>query len=245
MILSKKVRLYPSEIQEQKLWQSVGTARFIYNWTLSRQEENYKNGGKFISDNELRKEITQLKKDELSWLNKVSNNVAKQAVKDGCDAYKRFFKGLSDKPRFKSRRKSRKSFYNDNWKLKVKEGKLVNIEKVGWIKTNEQIPIGVKYSNPRISYDNKYWYISIGIEQEEIQEETFRVPRHLDPRYAVLRKRLPGRRGRRQRVPRYLQGIPHFFREVLLRARLHCGSRGCAVHLRLDRLPDQHDRPGP
>ena len=171
MILAKKVRLYPSEIQEQKLWQSVGTARFIYNWTLSRQEENYKNGGKFISDNELRKEITQLKKDELSWLNKVSNNVAKQAVKDGCDAYKRFFKGLSDKPRFKSRRKSRKSFYNDNWKLKVKEGKLVNIEKVGWIKTNEQIPIGVKYSNPRISYDNKYWYISIGIEQEEIQEE--------------------------------------------------------------------------
>ena len=171
MILAKKVRLYPSEIQEQKLWQSVGTARFIYNWTLSRQEENYKNGGKFISDNELRKEITKLKKDELSWLNKVSNNVAKQAVKDGCDAYKRFFKGLSDKPRFKSRRKSRKSFYNDNWKLKVKEGKLVNIEKVGWIKTNEQIPIGVKYSNPRISYDNKYWYISIGIEQEEIQEE--------------------------------------------------------------------------
>ena len=171
MILAKKVRLYPSEIQEQKLWQSVGTARFIYNWTLSRQEENYKNGGKFISDNELRKEITKLKKNELSWLNEVSNNVSKQAVKDGCDAYKRFFKGLSDKPRFKSRRKSKKSFYNDNWKLKVKDGKFVNIEKVGWIKTNEQIPIGVKYSNPRISYDNKYWYISVGIEQEEIQEE--------------------------------------------------------------------------
>ena len=171
MILAKKVRLYPTETQEQKLWQSVGTARFIYNWTIARQEENYKNGGKFISDNELRKEITKLKKDELSWLNEVSNNVSKQAVKDGCDAYKRFFKGLSDKPRFKSRRKSKKSFYNDNWKLKVKDGKFVNIEKVGWIKTNEQIPIGVKYSNPRISYDNKYWYISIGIEQEEIQEE--------------------------------------------------------------------------
>ena len=28
MILSKKVRLYPSELQEKKLWQSVGTARF-------------------------------------------------------------------------------------------------------------------------------------------------------------------------------------------------------------------------
>ena len=171
MILAKKVRLYPSEIQEQKLWKSVNTARFIYNWTLARQEENYKNGGKFISNNELRKEITQLKKNELSWLNEVSNNVAKQSVKDACNSYERFFKGLSNKPKFKSKKKSKKSFYNDNYSLKVKEGKLVKIEKVGWIKTNEQLPIGVKYSNPRISYDNKYWYISVGIEQEEIREK--------------------------------------------------------------------------
>ena len=171
MILAKKVRLYPSEIQEQKLWQSVGTARFIYNWTLAKQEENYKNGGKFIPDGTLRKEITQLKKNELNWLSDVSNNVAKQAVKDACDAYKRFFKGLSGKPRFKTKKRSKKSFYNDNVKLKVKDNKLVNIEKIGWIKTNEQLPIGVKYSNPRISYDNKYWYISVGIEQEENQEE--------------------------------------------------------------------------
>ena len=171
MILAKKVRLYPNEIQEQKLWQSVGTARFIYNWTLAKQEENYKNGGKFISDGVLRKEITQLKKNELSWLNEVSNNIAKQAVKDACDAYKKFFKGLSDKPKFKSKKRSKKSFYNDNVKLNVKDNKLVNIEKIGWIKTNEQLPIGVKYSNPRISYDNKYWYISVGIEQEENQEE--------------------------------------------------------------------------
>lgn len=170
MILSKKVRLYPSEIQEQKLLKSVGTARFIYNWTIERQEESYKNGGKFIPDGILRKEITQLKKNELSWLNEVSSNVSKQAVKDACNAYKNFFKGLSNKPRFKTK-KSKKSFHNDNVKLKVKEGKLVNIEKVGWIKTNEQLPIGVKYSNPRISYDNKYWYISVGIDKDEIQEE--------------------------------------------------------------------------
>lgn len=166
MILTKKVRLYPTEIQEKKLLQCVGTARFIYNWTLARQEENYKNGGKFIKDGDLRKEITQLKKSELSWLNEVSNNVAKQAVKDACNAYKRFFKGLANKPRFKSKKKSKPSFYNDNIKLKVKEGKLVNIEKVGWIRTNEQLPVGVKYTNPRVSYDNKYWYISVGIERE-------------------------------------------------------------------------------
>lgn len=65
------------------MWKSVGTARWVYNWTLSKQEESYKNDGKFISDGELRKELTQLKKTEkYSWLQDVSNNVAKQAVKD-------------------------------------------------------------------------------------------------------------------------------------------------------------------
>ena len=166
MILAKKIRLYPTEEQEQKLWQSVGTARFIYNWTLNRQEENYKNGDKFIKDSDLRKEITQLKKDELSWLNEVSNNVAKQAVKDCCNAYKNFFKGLVDKPKFKSRKKSKPSFYNDTSKLKAKE-KSVLIEKIGWVKTKEQVPMDVKYTNPRIIYDNKYWYLSVGIEQEQ------------------------------------------------------------------------------
>jgi len=80
-------------------------------------------------------------------------------------------KSFLNKPTFKSKRKSKKSFYNDNVSLKVKDGKQVLIEKVGWISTNEQIPIGVKYTNPRITHDNKYWYLSVGIEQETSQEE--------------------------------------------------------------------------
>ncbi|WP_153016383.1 RNA-guided endonuclease InsQ/TnpB family protein, partial [Clostridium tepidiprofundi] len=65
------------------------------------------------------------------------------------------------------RRKSKPSFYNDNIKLKVKP-KLVLIEKVGWIKTAEQIPMNVKYTNPRVSFDGKYWYLSVGIERENL-----------------------------------------------------------------------------
>jgi len=170
MIRAKKVRLYPTEEQERIMWKSVGTARFIYNWTLAKQQENYKQGGKFISDNDLRKQITQLKKNDLLWLNEVSNNVAKQAVKDGCDAYKRFFEGLAERPRFKSKKKTKPNFYNDTSKLKVNT-KAVLLEKIGWVnvKPNE-IPISpCKYTNPRISNDGKYWYLSVGIEQEQPQ----------------------------------------------------------------------------
>ncbi|AFS77230.1 IS605 transposase, OrfB family [Gottschalkia acidurici 9a] len=171
MILAKKVRIIPNIEQEQQLWKSVGTARFIYNWTLAKQEGNYKNGGKFISDGDLRKKITLMKQtEEYKWLKEVSNNIAKQAVKDACSAYKRFFKGLANRPKFKSKRKSKPSFYNDNVKLKVKHKQII-IEKVGWIKTSEQIPIGVKYTNPRVSFDGKYWYISVGTEKENLKVE--------------------------------------------------------------------------
>lgn len=170
MILTKKVRLKPTKEQEQRLWKSVGTARWVYNWTLSRQQENYEQGGKFISNDDLRKELTRLKQTgEFKWLYNVSNNIAKQAVKDACDAYMKFFKGQSAFPKFKSRRKSKPSFYNDNVKLKVKKNTVL-LEKVGWIQTSEQLPINVKYKNPRITFDKKYWYISIGMEEEPIKE---------------------------------------------------------------------------
>ncbi|PEF60537.1 RNA-guided endonuclease InsQ/TnpB family protein [Bacillus cereus] len=166
MILARKVRIRPNKEQEHQLWKSIGTARWAYNWTLGKQEANHKHGGKFLSDGILRKELTVLKQtEEYVWLYEVSNNITKQAIKDACEAYKRFFKGLADKPRFKSRRKSKSSFYNDNVKLKVRNNEVL-IEKVGWMKTSESLPVDVKYTNPRIHFDGKYWYLSVGVENE-------------------------------------------------------------------------------
>ncbi|MED1785854.1 transposase [Brevibacillus fortis] len=166
MLLAMKVRLKPTPEQENQLWKSAGTARWAYNWTLARQEENYRNGGKFLPNTILRKELTQVKLSKnYVWLYDVSNDVTKQAVKDACDAYKKFFKKQADKPRFKSRKKSKPSFYNDNVKLRVKKG-LVFLLKVGWVRTSEQIPVDTTYINPRISFDGKYWYLSVSIEQE-------------------------------------------------------------------------------
>ena len=97
MIKTIKVMLIPNNKQITKLFQYAGTARFAFNWALAREQENYENGGKFISDNDLRKEFTILKHTyEYAWLNNISNNVMKQAIKDACDAYKKFFKGYSN-----------------------------------------------------------------------------------------------------------------------------------------------------
>ena len=175
--------LIPNNKQKTKLFQCFGVSRFAYNWTLGKQQENYKNGGKFISDNDLRKEFTQLKKTkEYEWLNQYSNNIPKQAIKDACDSYKKFFKGYSKFPKFKSKKKSRPSFYVDNMKIQftdthVKLEKLSsstkkNKAKLNWIRLAEKgrVPIDCKYSNPRVTFDGINFWISVGVEVEDILE---------------------------------------------------------------------------
>lgn len=180
MIKTIRVMLIPNNKQKTKLFQYANTARFAYNWALGREKENYKNGGKFLSDGDLRKEFTQLKKtEEYFWLNEVSNNVTKQAIKDACNAYKNFFKAYSKFPKFKSRKHSVPSFYQDNVKIKFTEthvkvegfatSKKKNKQKTNWIRLAEynRIPTDCKYTNPRIKYDGLNWWITVGVEYED------------------------------------------------------------------------------
>lgn len=64
MIKTIRVMLIPNNKQKTKLFQYANAARFAYNWALGMEHENYKNDGKFISDGNLRKEFTQLKKQK-------------------------------------------------------------------------------------------------------------------------------------------------------------------------------------
>ena len=185
MVKSIKVKLNPNNKQFTKLFQYAGSARFAYNWAISREEENHKQGNKFLSDMDLRKEFTQLKKlKEYKWLNEISNNVTKQAIKDACGAYKRFFKGQYKYPKFKSRKHSIPSFYQDNVKIQFTDthvkveafsmSKKQNKQKLNWIKLYEKrkIPIDCKYLNPRFTYDGLYWYVSVSIEVDDNTDNT-------------------------------------------------------------------------
>ena len=180
MIKTIRVMLLPNNKQKTKLFQYANTARFAYNWALAREQENYKNGEKFISDGDLRKEFTQLKRTpEYAWLNEISNNVTKQAIKDSCDAYRNFFKGYAKFPRFKSKKHSIPKFYQDNVKIQFTDtrvkiegfatSKKKNKQRLNWIKLAEEnrIPMNANYTNPRIKYDGINWWITVGIEHED------------------------------------------------------------------------------
>lgn len=179
MIKSYKIRLEPNNKQNTLLHKSSGIARFAYNWALAREQENYKQGNKFIQDGDLRKEFTLLRNNPAYlWLKEVSNDIPKQAIKDAVLAYKRFFKGQNKYPNFKKKRNSHQSFYQDNFKIQITETHAY-LSNIGYVRFSEKgrLPVGkgknkeISVINPRITFDGLNWYLSVGMEcSVEVEE---------------------------------------------------------------------------
>ena len=174
MILSKKIRCLPTKEQMIIFKKASGTTRFVYNLMISENKKLYNNhlqskeNGKspFINGYDFGKYITELKKlPEYSWLSEVSSKVAKQACLDCDNAFKRFFKKLSNFPKFK-KKGIKDSFYVRYDSIKATQ-RGFKCEKLREIKTSEPIPKADKYYNPHIVYDGKYWYITFGIDVPE------------------------------------------------------------------------------
>ena len=178
MILTYKVRLEPNNKQHSRMLQFAGAARYAYNWALAQEKQAYELGNGFISDNELRKLFTK-HKEEADWLYDISNNVTKQAIKDAVIAFKNFFNGKAKYPQYKTKKKSRPSFYQDVVKFKATETHIKlekiadsirkNKQKLNWVKLSEKnrIPTDVSYLNPRVTFNGLHWYVSVGVEQPD------------------------------------------------------------------------------
>jgi len=177
MLKSFKVMLAPNNRQRTRLFQFAGAARFAYNWALRKEIDAYEADEKFISNFDLRKEFTVLRNSaEYEWLRTISNNVPKQAIKDCVDAYQNFFKKQSGRPRFKSKRRGDFSFYQDTDKIRITAthvkleaiatSKKRNKQQLNWFRLAEvgRIPLGVKYKQPRITFDGLNWWLSVAVE---------------------------------------------------------------------------------
>lgn len=170
MIKGFKIRIYPTKEQENLIWKHIHASRFIWNYMLALQEENYANGGKFISAFSMNKLLTPLKKDEeFSWLNDVSNTMLQRTCADLAEAYQRFFEGAGH-PKFKSRKRAKLAYpVRCNGAFYFKDGHVV-IEKLGHVKYKSDFTFpegrGHKFSNVRLSFVNGKYTLSFGMECE-------------------------------------------------------------------------------
>ena len=141
---------------------------------MEQHEKEYKERNRKMSRFDMQNLITPLRrKSNYLWLNDVSRKSLEIICEDLSKAYDRFFRKLSNYPKYKSKKKSNHTFpvrgtigkfYFDN--------EFVKIEKIGRIKyiNNSKykniIGKDIRFYNPRISLVNNKWILSVGIDYE-------------------------------------------------------------------------------
>ncbi|PHF98201.1 transposase [Bacillus toyonensis] len=175
MILAKKVRLIPTPEQEKVLRNHAGAARFAYNYCKRMSDRYYKLFGKSVSQLALQKRFTKIKKRKrYEWLEDINAQVPKQASKDFDKARKNSFKKYKNgyHTSYKSKKDLIQGFYANYERLVIGK-KVVHIQSIGEVKTSQQLPRNKKPSNPRVTFDGRHWWMSVGFQEDfESQELT-------------------------------------------------------------------------
>ena len=181
MLRAYKTEIKPTQKQIQKINQSIGICRWLYNSYLAKNKElykQYKDGlidkkQSFMSANDFDKYINHEVKtlEEYIWINSCGSKARKKAICNAETAYKKFFKRQSKFPRFKKKAKSDVKLYfpknnKGDWKV---ERHRINIPTLGWIQLKEKgyIPTKAIVKSGTVSKKADRYYVSVLIEVEE------------------------------------------------------------------------------
>lgn len=171
MIKTYRIRLYPTKEQETLMWKHIGACRYIWNWMLAKQQALYEAGEKYLSAFSMINLLKLLKNDgEHEWLYDCSNASYQIVCRDLDKAYKEFFAKRQGFPKFKTRKRAKTTFPTRADAVLIKDASHIKLEKFNSVKCridNRLDPDGLyKFSNPRISYINGKWILTIGVESE-------------------------------------------------------------------------------
>ena len=180
-----KTEIKPTQKQIEKINQSIGICRWLYNSYLAKNKElyeQYKQGiiskeKAFMSANDFDKYINNEVKilDDFKWINDCGSKARKKAIQNAEIAYKRFFKGQSKFPRFKKKSKSDVKLYfpknnKGDWKIERHRLMIPTLKNVR-LKEYGYIPVGAKIINGTVSKKADRYYVSVIIDTDiKLQE---------------------------------------------------------------------------
>ena len=161
MLKTLKVRLYPNTEQQALLAQSFGNVRWFWNYSLNLCETSYKKTGKGLTRTQIQSLLPGLKKDEDTlWLKETYSQCLQVVALNLSVAYKNFFEGRAELPKFKSLHRKQSISYPQN--VKLEEGNYLKIPKIGLVKAKITKEINHKLRTVTISKDcTKKYYASV------------------------------------------------------------------------------------
>ncbi len=162
MIKAHKIRLHPTVEQLAYFSKAAGISRFVWNWALAEWKRQYEAGLKPTAL-KLKKQFNEIRREQFPWTWDVTKNACDQPFLDLGKAFTAFFKNKAHYPKFKSKKKSKASFYLANDQFEVKDHH-VWIPKLGWVNLAENLRFKGKITGARVTRQADWWFISITVE---------------------------------------------------------------------------------
>ncbi|WP_326708626.1 MULTISPECIES: RNA-guided endonuclease TnpB family protein [unclassified Streptomyces] len=159
-----KYRFYPTDAQAAELSRTFGCVRKVYNLALAARTEAWARQER-VNYNQSSAMLTAWKKtEELAYLNEVSSVPLQQALRHLQVAFTNFFGKRARYPRFKSRKKSRKSAEYTASAFRFRDGELslAKMSESLRIVWSRPLPDGVSPSTVTVSQDAAgRWFVSL------------------------------------------------------------------------------------
>src|SRR5438270_11210188 len=111
------------------------------------------------------------------WTWEVTKNASDQPILDLGKAFTAFFEGRARRPRFKSKKRSKASFYLANDQFDLGDHRLW-VPKLGWVNMAENLRFKGKVTGARITKTADWWFASITVELPEPQPDPANQRRH-------------------------------------------------------------------
>jgi putative transposase len=162
MIRAHKIRLHPTPEQAQYFARAAGVARFVWNWALAGWNRYYEAGEKPTAL-KLKKHFNQIRREHFPWTWEVTKNASDQPFLDLGKAFTSFFEGKARRPKFKSKKRSKPSFYLANDQFELGDHRIW-VPKLGWVNMAENLRLVGKVTGARITKTADWWFVSIQVE---------------------------------------------------------------------------------
>ncbi len=157
-----KIKLYPTEDQKNDIDRIFQLSRAVYNIGLDMQNKSYESGNGYIQFYNMVTIFSDLRNhSEMKWLQDISINIIRETLNNLDNAFSRFFSKQNRHPKFKSRKRSKRSFSTRSDRTHIYE----NYVSISGLKNrmvlvkSHNISINARLWNPTVSFDGlNYWF---------------------------------------------------------------------------------------
>jgi putative transposase len=167
-----RYRFCPTDAQVAELSRTFGCVRKVYNMALAARTEAWTRQER-VNYNQMSAMLTAWKKTkELAYLNEVSSVPLQQALRHLQTAFTHFFGRRAKYPRFKSRKKTRKSaeYTTSAFRFRNGELRLAKMSEPLRIVWSRPLPEGAKPSTVTVSQDSAgRWFVSLLCEDPSVK----------------------------------------------------------------------------